>query len=296
LHTKKTAAAVFFCGKEEAKLRMKFTVLVDNNTIIDQYYGGEPAVSYFIECDGQRYLFDAGYSDLLLRNAEKMKIDLLDLTAVIISHGHDDHVRGLQYLAALRKAQAAGIKKPLLIGHAAALFPKRDGDLAIGSPLTGEELGQNFSLQLSRGVQNLSEKLLFLGEVPRSGQWEQPEPIGEVFSEGCWQPDFVLDDSALVYKGEQGLVIITGCSHAGICNIIEYAKKVSGDDRIQDVIGGFHLLQAPAAKLAMTKAYLKELQPQAVHAGHCTDFQAKCQLAAAVNLQEIGVGMILQYD
>ncbi len=275
---------------------MKLTVLVDNNTIIDQYYGGEPAVSYFIECDGERYLFDAGYSDLLLRNAEKMKIDLLDLTAVVVSHGHDDHVRGLQYLAAQRQAQTAGIKKPLLIAHAAAFLPKRNGDLAIGSPLTGEELGQNFSLQLSREVQYLSEKLLFLGEVPRPGQWEQPDPIGEVFTEGSWQPDFVCDDSALVYKGKQGLVIITGCSHAGICNIIEYAKKVSGDDRIQDVIGGFHLLQAPAAKLAMTKAYLKELQSQVLHAGHCTDFQAKCQLAGAVNLQEIGVGMVLQYD
>ena len=275
---------------------MKLTVLVDNNTIIDQYYGGEPAVSYFIECDGERYLFDAGYSDLLLRNAEKMKIDLLDLTAVIVSHGHDDHVRGLQYLAALGQSRAAGIKKPLLIGHAAAFCPKRDGDLAIGSPLTGEELGKNFSLQLSREVQYLSEKLFFLGEVPRLGQWEKPDPIGEVFTGGSWQPDFVWDDSALVYKGDRGLVIITGCSHAGICNIIEYAKKISGDDRVQDVIGGFHLLQAPAAKLAMTKAYLKELQPQVLHAGHCTDFQAKCQLAAAVNLQEIGVGMVLQYD
>ena len=275
---------------------MKITILVDNNTIIDQYYGGEPAVSYFIECDGERYLFDAGYSDLLLRNAEKMKIDLLDLTAVIISHGHDDHVRGLQYLAALRKAQAPDTKKPLLVGHAAAFLPKRAGGLAIGSPLTDEELGQTFSLQLGRGVQQLSENLIFLGEVPRSGQWEQPAPIGEVFAGGCWQPDFVWDDSALVYKGAQGLVIITGCSHAGICNIIEYAKKVSGDDRVQDVIGGFHLLQAPAAKLAMTEDYLKELNPQVVHAGHCTDFQAKCQLAGVVNLQEIGVGMILQYD
>ena len=275
---------------------MKLTVLVDNNTIIDQYYGGEPAVSYFIECDGERYLFDAGYSDLLLRNAEKMKIDLLDLTAVIVSHGHDDHVRGLQYLAAQRQAQAADSKKLRLIGHVAALLPKRDGDLAIGSPLSGEELGKKFSLQLSREVQYLSEKLFFLGEVPRPGQWEQPEPMGEVFAEGSWQPDFVWDDSALVYKGEQGLVIITGCSHAGICNIIEYAKKVSGDDRIQDVIGGFHLLQASVEKLEMTKAYLKELQPRVLHVGHCTDFQAKCQLAAAVNLQEIGVGMVLQYD
>jgi 7,8-dihydropterin-6-yl-methyl-4-(beta-D-ribofuranosyl)aminobenzene 5'-phosphate synthase len=70
---------------------MKITVLVDNNTMIDRYFQGEPGVSYFIECDDKKYLFDTGYSDIFLRNATKMGINLLALDAVVISHGHNDH-------------------------------------------------------------------------------------------------------------------------------------------------------------------------------------------------------------
>ncbi|MCP6429124.1 MBL fold metallo-hydrolase, partial [Klebsiella pneumoniae] len=81
--------------------------------------------------------------------------------------------------------------------------------------------------------------------------------IGETLKEGLWQEDFVLDDSALVYMSERGLVIITGCSHSGICNIIEYAKKVCNEDRICDIIGGFHLLNPNHHQLINTVEYLK---------------------------------------
>ena len=73
---------------------MKLTVLVDNNTIIDRYFQGVPGVSYFIECDDRRYLFDTGYSDLFLKNATKMGIKLSVLDGVVISHGHNDHTWG----------------------------------------------------------------------------------------------------------------------------------------------------------------------------------------------------------
>ena len=77
---------------------MKLTVLLDNNTFIDQYYLGEPGVSYFIEVDGKKVLFDVGYSDAFLTNAQKAGIDLADIDFVILSHGHLDHTRGLPYL------------------------------------------------------------------------------------------------------------------------------------------------------------------------------------------------------
>ena len=87
---------------------MKLTVLVDNNTIIDRYFYGEPGVSYLIECDGGRYLFDTGYSDLFLKNAIKMGISLLELDAIIISHGHNDHTWGLgELFRILRRYMAA---------------------------------------------------------------------------------------------------------------------------------------------------------------------------------------------
>lgn len=76
---------------------MKLKVLVDNNTYIDQYYKGEPAVSYYIEDGDQCILFDTGYSDVLITNARAMDIDLGKLTHIVFSHGHNDHTRGYKF-------------------------------------------------------------------------------------------------------------------------------------------------------------------------------------------------------
>lgn len=73
---------------------MKLTVLVDNNTFVDEYLIGEPGVSYYIECDGKKILFDLGYSDVFLKNAQTLKIDLSDIDDLVISHGHNDHTWG----------------------------------------------------------------------------------------------------------------------------------------------------------------------------------------------------------
>ena len=110
------------------------------------------------------------------------------------------------------------------------------------------------------------------------------------------EDDQVIDDSAIVYRSPKGLVIITGCSHAGICNIIEYARQICGDQRVVDVIGGFHLLNPPAHQLDGTIAYLKTLQPEAVHACHCTDLASKIALSGVVPLKEVGVGLSITYD
>ena len=99
---------------------MKLTVLVDNNTIIDQYLLGEPAVSYYIETGDQNILFDAGYSDAFLINAQRLDIDLTKLDKVVLSHGHLDHTWGLQYLVRLlceKPVYNAKGKKPVLIAH-----------------------------------------------------------------------------------------------------------------------------------------------------------------------------------
>ena len=113
--------------------------------------------------------------------------------------------------------------------------------------------------------------------------------------EGVWEDDFVLDDSALAYISDNGLVIITGCSHAGICNIIEHAKKVCNEEKVYDVIGGFHLLNPSPNKLNNTVEYFKKCQPHAIYACHCTDLHSKIHLARVTNVKEVGVGLVLEY-
>jgi len=121
-------------------------------------------------------------------------------------------------------------------------------------------------------------------------------PIGKILRDGTEEDDYVIDDSALVYTSPEGLVIVTGCSHAGICNIIEYAKGVCGDDRVVDIIGGFHLLAPSFEQLQGTLEYMKELQPGTVHAAHCTDLNSKMALSQVVDMREVGVGLRLVFE
>lgn len=101
----------------------------------------------------------------------------------------------------------------------------------------------------------------------------------------------MLDDSALAYKSSNGLVIITGCSHSGICNIVETAKRVCGEERVVDIIGGLHLLNPSKEQLDSTLQYLG----QEMHPCHCTSLNSKMALSKSARISEVGVGLRLEY-
>jgi len=278
---------------------MKLTVLIDNNTLIDRYFLGEPGVSYLIDDSGTKILFDVGYSDAFIVNARKMSINLLDLDFVVLSHGHLDHTWGLVPLVQLYTEgtiENLPVKKPTLVAHPQTFSTRTIGGLTeIGSLIAEEKLSRHFDLHLSRQPVQLTERLIFLGEIERTTKFEGRNAIGTIVDRDGETDDFIVDDSALVYTSPDGLVIITGCSHAGIVNVVEYAKKIGGDDRVLDIIGGFHLLNPPAEQLEGTVEYMKSLNPGAVHAGHCTDLQSKIELSKVVNLKDVGVGLTLEY-
>jgi 7,8-dihydropterin-6-yl-methyl-4-(beta-D-ribofuranosyl)aminobenzene 5'-phosphate synthase len=282
-------------NKEE---NVKLTVLVDNNTIIDKYFYAEPGVSYFIECDDNKYLFDTGYSDVFLRNATKMGINLLALDGVVISHGHNDHTWGLGELVKLYSEAGYdryGSTKPVIIAHPDAFLDRNVDGLDVGSMLSSKQLIKTFSLKLGKEPIWLTNKIVFLGQIERNNSFEIGNPMGKVLRGDAWEDDYVLDDSALVYMSDNGLVIITGCSHAGICNIIEHAKKVCNEERVYDVIGGFHLLNPSPNKLSNTVEYFRKCKPHAIYACHCTDLRSKVSLAQFANVEDVGVGLVLEY-
>jgi len=275
---------------------MKLTVLVDNNTIIDNYLIGEPGVCYLIETGPIKLLFDTGYSDVFIKNAQTLGFDLHALNTIVLSHGHNDHSWGIGHLAQFYDQShrpAAPIK---LITHPDACRPKQYDGLEIGAKFSAQEFSPWLETITSQTPYRIADDLIFLGEIPRANDFEGLHPVGcTVDHDGHTVDDFVRDDSALVCTTSKGIVVITGCSHSGICNILEYAKKVANDDRVVAVLGGFHLQNAKPEILARTSQYFEQLNAETLYPCHCTDLRAKIALDQVADIQEVGVGLVLDF-
>ena len=268
--------------------RGRLWVLADNNTLIDHYFLGEPAASYYLEWDGLRILLDTGYSDMFLRNAERLGIGLDGLTHIVLSHGHNDHTNGLALLA--RSRDLTGVE---LIAHPRCLLPRWYEAEYIGPP-DGGAVPAACRCRFSAEPLWLSPSCVFLGEIPVTHDFEQRRPLGRVLLDGEEQPDLLTDDSALACKTPEGLFIITGCSHSGICNIVSHAQAVCGEKRIAGILGGFHLPRANS-RVRKTAEFLRSLRPGALYPCHCVSLAAKLELAKVLPIQEVGSGMCIEF-
>lgn len=278
---------------------MKLIVLVDNNTYIDKYFYGEPAVSYYIEADGKNVLYDVGYSEAFLLNAHKLNINLRKLDYLILSHGHLDHTWGLDTLLRMySESDTGGIEytKPIIVAHPKTFFYRPRTWLGgSGSLISEERVSNYFEIRKISEPVWLTENLVWLGSIPKSNDFELTKPFKKIRVSNNDEDDYIEDEVALAYKTEKGLIVVSACSHRGICNIIDYAKNVCKEDRVIDVIGGFHLMNPEKEVLEKTTHYFADLKPQQVHACHCTDFSSKVALSKVANLQEVGVGLHLEY-
>lgn len=269
---------------------MKLTVLVDNATIIDRYFLAEPAVCYLLEDGGARILLDTGYSDVFLRNARAMGIDLSRVTDIVLSHGHNDHTGGLgTYFDAFPAVRVRLTACP-------GVFDPRcdDAGLSIGSPLALDEVRARADVRLSDAPVHLSEHVTFLGRIPRRTDFEARAPIGvRLDDDGQWTGDSLPDDSALAVETADGLFLLLGCSHSGVCNIILQAQVLFPGKPVRGLLGGMHLMRCDA-QAEKTIEFLRTLPLTALYPSHCTAFPVRAQMAQTLPVQDVGVGMTLE--
>lgn len=278
---------------------MELTVLMDDNILHNTYLRGEHGLSYLLESSEYKMLFDAGYSELFLYNADKLNKEITDIDYLVLSHGHLDHSWGLEALSRRfveKKIAGEDFKKPNLIAHPHFAISKYYQGTQIGIHLSDNFLQSIFNFDLSAEYKWIEDDLLFLGDIPRRFDFEKSSPIGSIETKQGLEDDYILDDTAVVYTGgEKGIVVITGCSHSGICNIVEQAKELSGRDDVYAVIGGFHLQDPGQERLTKTADYMLRNKVDLIYPAHCTDLKSKIALAQKLNVKEIGVGLKLDF-
>lgn len=266
---------------------MKVIVLTDNLTFTDEHFFGEPGPSYWIEADGKHILFDTGFSDLYVQNAKKLNVDLSSTDAIVLSHGHNDHATGI-------KDFPHPSKNILLITHPNCFIPKYKDATYIGASISSKDAEQNYSYIPSIKPYFITPNIAFLGEIPVVHDFEQRQQVGFLKTDQQQQPDYLLEDSALAIKTENEVVVITGCSHSGVCNIITQAERVFHTEKISSILGGFHLRSATEERLEKTASFFEKNVASSVYAGHCTGFNAKYLLNTKVHVEEPFVGETIQ--
>ena len=230
-------------------------------------------------------LFDAGLTpDGLVENMRRLSLSPKDIEVIVLSHGHFDHTTGLDgVIRALGRANLPVIIHPEFWSRRRILLPGRE---PIELPATSRTalVGAGFEIVEEQQPSFLLDGcVLVTGEVDRTTEFEKGFPIHQALRDGQWQPDpLVLDDQALVLNvRDKGLVVLTGCGHAGIVNTVRHARKLTGVDRVYAVIGGFHL-NGPLFEpiIPQTCAALAELAPAVLVPAHCTGWRAVHALAA----------------
>lgn len=248
----------------------RITILVED-TAAKPHLEAEHGLSLWIEYNDRRILFDAGQSNLLIRNAAMLAIAPDQADAIVISHGHYDHTGGLP--AVLSPAAKAAVYL-----HPAAVEPKYS-QKAAGATYIGMSEATRKAIHARRCVQTIQPAQILsgvfvTGQVPRTNDFENVG--GDFFLDrACTQPDEVIDDQALFFDSADGLIVLFGCAHAGVVNVLNYIRKISGCGKIAAVIGGMHLLHADSSRIQKTIAVFKQYQVQKVIPLHCTGCEAK---------------------
>ncbi len=263
---------------------LKITIL---STMLADEGIGEWGFAALVEADGHKILFDTGARPrTVLENARELKVDLSDVEDVVLSHFHHDHTGGLMTLRQeLMKTNPRALSRAH-VGEGIFL-PRRfkgkeDANQMIATKEEYEASGGKFIVHDK--FDEIVPGVWLTGPVPRPNPEKNWQAGVDINVDGKWIEDTLPEDQSLVFQTDKGLVLLSGCGHAGVVNTIEYARKVLGPQPVYAAIGGFHLYDAPDEKLVWTAAKLKLYGVTQILGAHCTGIESIFRLRALMGL------------
>ncbi|MDI9412650.1 MAG: MBL fold metallo-hydrolase [Bacillota bacterium] len=282
---------------------MKVTLLLENNSLYCSYLYAEHGFSAWIEDEDIKVLYDFGFSDKFIRNAEALGIDLRLADYVILSHGHKDHFGGLKYLIKYYKDMAMA-KKPIMLLSHEDIFQKRYNftkNGPSGLDVSREIMEQHFDVRITPAPLWLTSNLCYMGIIESTNNFERQVPQApKKLKDGIWMDDLVDEDTQLAYRHKNGneVSIVAGCAHYGICNIIESAKRLTGAEKVNTYVGGSHLRidEVTQEQVDLTCEYIKSERIKNFYICHDTDLHCKQALWNATPSKEAGVGLKVEIE
>ena len=257
-------------------MAIKITTLIENSLGQNHDLQNEHGLSFFIEIDGpnrQKILFDTGQSSKFISNAEKLDIDLSKTQKVVLSHSHYDHTGGLMSLV---KTQKTSFDLYVGSGFFAPKYADDNGKWKfIGSNFDYEELKDKTInvQQLSNDMTILAPGVFAITNFPKTNSFEKASPRFFIHNGIEYERDYFKDEVTLVLESKAGLVVLLGCSHPGIVNILE-AVQTRLNKPLYCVVGGTHLVGASEERLDESLKYLRNLKLPMLGLSHCTGDEA----------------------
>lgn len=248
--------------------KLKITTLVDNNSLLGSSFWAEHGLSFLIEADGEKILFDTGQSaNVIAHNLDKLKEDLNDLKYVVLSHGHYDHTGGLEEIA--RRAENATV-----FAHP-NVFDDKYGKKGIfykpiGMPYKKNKLKNSFEFHLNKHDSEIIEGIRTTGQIPRATVFEYVPEMYYVKKNEGYIKDDIFDDQALILDTQKGIIVILGCAHSGVVNTLLRVKEITQKKEIWGLFGGTHLGAVKEEGLRPTTNILKKFKIQTIGLSHCS--------------------------
>jgi 7,8-dihydropterin-6-yl-methyl-4-(beta-D-ribofuranosyl)aminobenzene 5'-phosphate synthase len=256
-------------------MRFKITTLSENYVAQSgKNLIGEHGLSFYIETERHRILFDTGQNLALANNASVLGVELSQIDSVVLSHGHYDHTGGLKSLLQHNKNFA-------LYGHPDVFSRKVKGAddeyKYIGIPIEKKEIeNRGIALKLTTAAEKIVTGIMTTGEIPLKNDFEQVESgfFIQTQTGPHLEADTLADDQALILDTGKGIVVLLGCSHRGVINTLNRVADLSGKNKIHAILGGLHLGKTSDLKLKKMMDHLHAFGLQKIGVGHCTGYRA----------------------